>query len=60
MESSVDTFGNETSPAAFAVHHREVGERTCVVSVEGDLDLAAAPRLNGSRSSCWSGTTPGT
>ena len=45
MESSVDTFGMETSPAAFAVDHREVGERTCVVSVEGDLDLAAAPQL---------------
>jgi len=45
MESSVDTFGNATSPAEFAVHHREVGERTCVVSVEGDLDLAAAPQL---------------
>ena len=45
MESSVDTFGMETSPAAFAVDHREVGERTCVVSVQGDLDLAAAPQL---------------
>jgi anti-sigma B factor antagonist len=45
MESSVDTFGTETSPAAFAVDHRELGERTCVVSVEGDLDLAAAPQL---------------
>jgi anti-sigma B factor antagonist len=45
MESSVDTSRTETSPAAFAVDQREVGERTCVVSVEGDLDLAAAPQL---------------
>jgi anti-sigma B factor antagonist len=42
MESSVDT--NQT-PAAFAVAHREVGERTCVVSVAGDLDLSSAPQL---------------
>ena len=45
MESSLDTSRLETSPTAFAVAHREVGERTCVVSVEGDLDLASAPQL---------------
>ncbi len=45
MESSLDTSRTDTSPPAFAVAHREVGERTCVVSVEGDLDLASAPQL---------------
>jgi anti-sigma B factor antagonist len=29
----------------FAVTHREVDERTCVVVVQGDLDLASAPYL---------------
>jgi anti-sigma B factor antagonist len=29
----------------FAISHREVDERTCVVAVEGDLDLASAPQL---------------
>jgi anti-sigma B factor antagonist len=29
----------------FAITHREVDERTCVVAVEGDLDLASAPQL---------------
>jgi anti-sigma B factor antagonist len=31
--------------ATFAITHREVDERTCVVAVEGDLDLASAPLL---------------
>jgi len=29
----------------FAINHREVDERTCLVAVEGDLDLATAPQL---------------
>jgi anti-sigma B factor antagonist len=29
----------------FGITHREVDDRTCVVTVEGDLDLASAPRL---------------
>ena len=29
----------------FRITHREVDERTCVVAVEGDLDLASAPQL---------------
>jgi anti-sigma B factor antagonist len=29
----------------FGITHSEVDERTCVVAVEGDLDLASAPRL---------------
>jgi anti-sigma B factor antagonist len=29
----------------FAIAHREVDERTCVVAVQGDLDLASAPLL---------------
>jgi anti-sigma B factor antagonist len=45
MESSLDTIPPEPSPAAFAVAHRVVDGRICVVSVEGDLDLASAPQL---------------
>ena len=46
MESSLDTPRPVTTHSpAFAVAHREVGDRTCVVSVEGDLDLASAPQL---------------
>jgi anti-sigma B factor antagonist len=45
METPLDTSPPETSPPAFAVAHREVGHATCIVSVEGDLDLASAPRL---------------
>ena len=29
----------------FEITHREVDERTCVVAVAGDLDLASAPQL---------------
>jgi anti-sigma B factor antagonist len=29
----------------FAISHREVDERSCLVAVEGDLDLATAPEL---------------
>jgi anti-sigma B factor antagonist len=29
----------------FAITHREVDERNCLVAVEGDLDLATAPQL---------------
>ena len=29
----------------FRITHREVDQRTCVVAVEGDLDLASAPQL---------------
>lgn len=29
----------------FGITHREVDDRTCVVTVEGDLDLASAPHL---------------
>jgi anti-sigma B factor antagonist len=29
----------------FEITHTEVGERTCVVAVQGDLDLASAPEL---------------
>jgi anti-sigma B factor antagonist len=45
MESSLDRSHLEPSPAAFAVTHRVVDERICVVSVQGDLDLASAPQL---------------
>src|SRR5579884_1799997 len=45
MESSVHTSQPETSPPAFAITHRVLDERVCVVSVRGDLDLASAPQL---------------
>src|SRR5579885_2166064 len=45
MDSSLDRIPPEPSPAAFAVDHRVVDGRICVVSVEGDLDLASAPQL---------------
>jgi anti-sigma B factor antagonist len=45
MESSLNRLPPEPSPVAFAVAHRVVDERICVVSVEGDLDLASAPQL---------------
>jgi len=35
----------ETRPNEFGISHREVDERTCVVAVEGELDLASAPEL---------------
>src|SRR5581483_6573194 len=44
MESSVHTSQPETSPPAFAITHRVLDERVCVVSVRGDLDLASAPQ----------------
>jgi len=31
--------------ATFAIHQRELGERTTLLSVEGELDLSTAPRL---------------
>ena len=45
MESSVRTSQPETSPPAFAITHQLVDERVCIVSVQGDLDLASAPQL---------------
>jgi anti-sigma B factor antagonist len=45
MDSSLNTLPPEPSPVAFAVTHRVVDDSTCVVSVEGDLDLASAPQL---------------
>jgi anti-sigma B factor antagonist len=35
-------FGMENR---FGIRHREVDERTCVVALQGDLDLASAPEL---------------
>jgi anti-sigma B factor antagonist len=40
-----DDFPPRRGPAAFAIDHRELDERTAVVAVEGDLDLASAPML---------------
>jgi len=36
---------SKTSPNEFGISHREIDERTCVVAVEGELDLASAPEL---------------
>jgi anti-sigma B factor antagonist len=46
MLSRVDIF-NRLQPTSrpFGVFRRELDKRTCVVSVEGELDLATAPRL---------------
>jgi anti-sigma B factor antagonist len=41
MLSKVDT----ASPQEFGITCRELDERTNLISVEGDLDLATAPRL---------------
>jgi anti-anti-sigma factor len=32
-------------PTPFAISHQQVDEHTCLLSVEGDLDLASAPQL---------------
>ena len=45
MESSPDRLRPELNKAGFAVAHEVIEERTCVVSVEGELDLASAPQL---------------
>ncbi len=46
MENSLDMPPHpEPSVAAFGISHREVDATTCVVAVEGDLDLASAPQL---------------
>jgi anti-sigma B factor antagonist len=45
MEKGLDRMHPEPSNTAFAVSHRVVDEQTCVVSVEGDLDLTSAPQL---------------
>ena len=54
MPSSVETStrsqpqapgARAASAAAFAIAQRELGEHTCVIAVEGELDLSTAPRL---------------
>jgi anti-anti-sigma factor len=45
MESRPHRPHPEPRDAAFAVAHRVVDEQTCLVSVEGDLDLTSAPQL---------------
>jgi anti-sigma B factor antagonist len=40
-----DRFDTSPSGAEFGISHREVDERTCVIAVEGELDLATAPAL---------------
>lgn len=34
-----------SAPLTFAVAQRELDDRTCVLAVEGELDLASAPKL---------------
>jgi anti-sigma B factor antagonist len=49
MLSRVDTTSNRsqqpTTSRPFAIFRRELDRRTSVVSIEGELDLATAPRL---------------
>ena len=46
MHYPLGTFPRqETAPIEFDVGHHTIDERTCVVAVEGDLDLASAPEL---------------
>jgi anti-sigma B factor antagonist len=40
-----DRFDTSPNGPEFTVSHREVDERTCVISVGGELDLASAPAL---------------
>lgn len=35
----------EPAPNEFEISHRTIDDRTCVVAVAGDLDLASAPEL---------------
>ena len=45
ITDSFDDSEPRRGPAVFAIDHRELDERTAVVAVEGDLDLASAPML---------------
>ncbi len=45
MHSGVDGNGWQSSSVAFGIVQREWGSDTSVIAVEGDLDLATAPRL---------------
>lgn len=40
-----ERFDTSPSGAEFGISHREIDERTCVIAVEGELDLATAPAL---------------
>jgi anti-sigma B factor antagonist len=44
-DSPNTTHHPDATGDAFAISTRDVGEHTCVVSLEGDIDLAAAPTL---------------
>jgi anti-sigma B factor antagonist len=43
MDDPVGT--SPQTPNEFGISHRAIDERTCVIAVEGDLDLASAPEL---------------
>ncbi len=46
MPNAADTIDHcDATQDAFAISTRQVAEQTCVVSLEGDIDLAAAPTL---------------
>ncbi len=45
MHSGIDSNGWQSSSTAFGIVQRQFDSRTSVISVEGDLDLATAPRL---------------
>lgn len=42
---SRDHSSNQSEPTAFGIARRELDPQTSVISVEGELDLATAPRL---------------
>lgn len=45
MPSRIDDNGSQSSSTTFGIAQRELDARTSVVSLEGELDLATAPRL---------------
>jgi anti-sigma B factor antagonist len=45
MHSRIDDNGSQLSSTTFGISQRDLDARTSVISVEGELDLATAPRL---------------
>jgi anti-sigma B factor antagonist len=45
MHSRIDDNGSQLSSTTFGISQRDLAARTSVISVEGELDLATAPRL---------------
>ncbi len=45
MLSRIDTSNRSQPSTPFGIFQRELDQRTSVISIEGELDLATAPRL---------------